>query len=82
MDRLDPRFDFVVHEAERLSADQVRVRWASVPGRAYRVDRAPTPGGAWVQVHAAAGAAAADLTEWVDPSPPATSAVYRVRHLP
>ncbi len=81
-DRLDPRFDFVIHETERLPGNQIRVRWASVPGRAYRVDRAPAPGAGWAEVHAATGAAAVDQTEWIDPAPPASTAVYRVRYLP
>jgi hypothetical protein len=45
-DRLDPALEFRI-ESFTVSGGTNRLRWAAMPGRAYQVESAPTPAGAW-----------------------------------
>ena len=79
-DRLDPAFDFLAHEALPTTNGLMRITWASVPGQAYRVERAFTPQPAsWPLVQVVTGAPAQAFMSWTDAATPGTSAVYRIR---
>ncbi len=76
-DPLDALSDLVVVTVRPQANGSIELRWPSVPGRTYRIERAESIGGPFTPV-ADLVPAAAPVNTWLDSQPLSGAAFYRV----